>query len=182
MTNFIEQLKPKGTFRFITSTLSAQEKMKQALAISREKYNEVVNALLATGEAELAVYENLVTTAGKTLLAKAVASGLATTNEAVINYQELGSGTTAPAYSDTGLQTPTGATRKAITSLAYSANVVSITAFWAVGEATGTHKEFGTFIGGTSTSNSGTLWNRVAIDQTVASDKALTIDGTITFT
>lgn len=182
MSQFNDTTKPTGTFRFIQSTKKAQQAMQEALAVSREKFKETVDAFLRSGDAELVVYENLVTTVGKTLLAKAVASGLASTTEAKISYQELGTGATAPSYADTGLQTPSGGTRKAITSLAYSANVVSLTAFWAVGEATGTWAEFGTFIGGTETSNSGTLWNRIATSATVASDKALTIDGTIIFT
>lgn len=177
-----EQLKTSGVFAFIQSSQAVQDAMRKAKEISHEYYELVRDGFLANGEAERVVYTNLVTNAGKGLLAKALASGLASVDEAKISYQELGTGATAPSYSDTGLQTPSGATRKAITSLGYSANIISITAFWAVTEATGPWTEFGTFIGGSMTSNSGTLWNRIAISVTVASDKALTIDGTISIT
>ena len=182
MNNFEEKQGITGKFDFITSTQKAADAMQAALKVSRENFIAVRDALIASGDAELATYHNLVVNGGKALVAKAITQDLASVSECKITHQELGTGATAPSYTDTGLQTPSGATRKAITSIGRAANVVSVTSFWAVGEATGTWAEFALFIAGTMTSNSGTLWNRVAVSQVVAADKALTIDGTITFT
>lgn len=123
---------------------------------------------------------NLIPTASRTAIAKALSGGCASLAEIEINYQELGTGTNAPANGDTGLQTASAGTRKTVSSIGYSSNVISITAFWAAAEATGTWREFGLFINGTGSSNSGTLFNRVAINITVGAPDALTLDGTVT--
>lgn len=113
-------------------------------------------------------------------MAKAITGGIATVTEIKITHQELGTGTTTPANGDTGLQTPSAGTRKTISSMAYSSNQMNFTSFWAATEATGTWREFALFINGTGTSNSGTLFNHVAINITVGASDALTIDGTVT--
>lgn len=179
-----ENIAAKGTFRFITAPEWAHRLMQYAREdVGHEAFRKVADMLIHFGIAEQTVYHNLVVTGGKALLVAALAQDLATVSDLRITHQELGTGTNAPSYADTGLQTPAGGTtRKAVSSLGFSANVLSITSFWAVGEATGTWREYGLFIKGTGTSNSGTLWNRVAINQTVAADKALTIDGTVTLT
>ena len=128
------------------------------------------------------VYKNIIPTVSRQQIAKALAGSITLAAEIKVNFQELGTGTNAPANGDTGLQTPTGTTRKALSSAGFSANQLNLTSFWAVGEATGTWREFGSFINGTSTSNSGVLFNRVAINITVTGADALTIDGTITLT
>jgi hypothetical protein len=59
---------------------------------------------------------------------------------------------------------------------------LNVLAVWAAGEATGTWTEYGTFANGTGTSNSGTMFNHVAISETVGAGNSLSVDGTITFT
>jgi len=126
--------------------------------------------------------ENIVVTAGRNQIAKALAVELVAISDIEISHQELGTGTTTPAVGDTGLETPTGGTRKAITSTASSGKQLNITAFWAAGEATGTHEEYGTFINGTGVSNSGVLLNRVLLSSVVVlAANSLTVDGTINF-
>lgn len=127
-------------------------------------------------------YHNLIPTVCRQQIAKALSGGIATVTEIKITHQELGTSTQAPANSDTGLITPTGSTRKIVSSMAYSSNQLNLTSFWAAGEATGTWREFGLFINGTATSNSGTLFNRISINITVAAGNAMTIDGTVTIT
>lgn len=127
-------------------------------------------------------YKNLIPTVSRAQVAKALCGEIASKTEIQISHAELGTSTTAPANGDTGLITPTGATRKAIGSMASSSNIGNFTAFWAATEATGTWREFALFINGTGTSNSGTIFNRVAINVTVSSSDALTIDGTVTIT
>ena len=124
-------------------------------------------------------YHNIVPTVARAQVAKALTANIASVNEVKITHQELGTGTNTPANTDTGLQTPSSGTRKVISSLAYSNNVIALTCFWSAGEATGTWKECATFIDG----NSGNiLFNRIALDVTVSASNALTIDGTVTLT
>ncbi|RME52933.1 hypothetical protein D6783_03340 [Candidatus Woesearchaeota archaeon] len=125
-------------------------------------------------------YTNVITTAGRQKVNEALAGSISAASEAKINYEELGTGTTTPAASDTGLETPDASTRQTISSLGVSGSQLNITSFWSAGSATGTWKEYGCFINGTSTSNSGTLFAHVGIDITVGSSDALTIDGTVT--
>lgn len=127
-------------------------------------------------------YENLIPTVARQQIAKALSANITAVAEIKITHQELGTSTQAPANGDTGLILPTASTRKVISSLAFSTNKVTVTAFWAAGEATGTWREFGTFINGTATSNSGVLFNRIGINVTVSSSQSLTIDGEVTIT
>lgn len=125
---------------------------------------------------------NIIPTVARQQIAKSLANQITTKAEIAINYQELGTGTNVPANGDTGLQTPSAGTRAAISSVGYSANLLTITTFWAAGAATGTWKEMGTFINGTGTSNSGTLFSRIALNVTVGASNALTVDGEVTIT
>ncbi len=120
---------------------------------------------------------NIIPTVSRTAMAAALAGVYSLIGQIIINYQELGTGTNAPSNSDTGLQTPSAGTRKVVSSISQSLNVISLTSFWAATEATGTWREFSLFINGTATSNSGTLFNRVAMNITVASTEAMTLDG-----
>lgn len=126
---------------------------------------------------------NIIPTVGRARLAYILSGQAASLAECEINYQELGTGTSTPANSDTGLQTPAGGTtRKLISSASNSANIMTITSFWAAGEATGTWREFGTFINGTGTTNSGILFSRVGINITIGASQSLVVDGTVTIT
>lgn len=105
------------------------------------------------------VVENLITDAGKALLAQALRDGAALPE---ITYVAVGSSSTAPAAGDTQLGTETF--RKAVTSQAQGAgtNQTVTTAYIAPAEAVGQIEEVGWFAGSASgTANSGTLVARV---------------------
>jgi len=127
-------------------------------------------------------YHNIIPTVARLQIAKMLSANVSTLAETKITHQELGTGTTTPANGDTGLQTPDGTTRKAISSGAYDSNKLNLTCFWSAGEATGTWRELGTFINGSMTSNSGVIFNHVAINVVVGSGNSLTLDGEITIT
>lgn len=127
--------------------------------------------------------ENVVVVGGLTLVASALGNDLTSLTELQLNYQYLGTGTTAPTFNDSALATPTPATWKLLNSSSHSGNVLNITAFWSAGEATGTWEEFATYINGNATAGTGTMFNRLllgAVD--VLASNTLTIDGTVTFT
>jgi hypothetical protein len=115
---------------------------------------------------------NLVATVGRAVIAQRLAND--TTYTGTIKYCALGSNTTAPTSGDIQLGTETF--RKAPTAYADISNKAYITVLFELAEAVGTHKEFGTFIDGSATPNSGQLFSHVAVDWTKASDQTLTID------
>lgn len=126
---------------------------------------------------------NLIPTVAKTAFAAQMA-GDNTTDIGDNLYIALGSNTTAPAAWDTQLWTET--VRKAQSSTTFSWAVVYVTAFFAAWEATGTHREFGLFWNGntttaSATANSGILFSHVSANITVSATETLTATFQITF-
>ena len=99
-------------------------------------------------------------------------------------YIALGSNVTTPAITDTQLGTEV--VRKVQQSTTYSGPVAYISTFFAAWEATGTHREFGLFGNGTTSTasgsaNSGILFSHVAVNITVSATETLTVTFQITF-
>ena len=132
-----------------------------------------------TGEIKrITKYHNLVVTVGRSVIAQRLAGD--NTNSLNVDFGELGSGVTAPANGDTTLETPT--IRKATASATSASNKAFLSYFFLAAEAIGTHKEFGTFIDGTSTIGTGILLSRVTINITKSGTETLTIDVEYTVT
>ena len=130
-----------------------------------------------TGEVERVIEKhNLVATVGRAVLAQRLAGN--TAYSGTINYGALGSSTTAPANGDTQLGTEVF--RKLVSSQAVVSNIAYLSFFYSASEANGTHREFGTFIDGTASANTGQLFTHVAINITKTSTQTLTIDATYT--
>lgn len=132
---------------------------------------------IVTGEVRVIEKKNLITTAGKNYVVSRLMQDGTPLNMR-ITHTALGTGATAPAITDTQLQTETF--RKATASATSSGNVGYLSAYYTAPEVTGTFKEVGLFINGTSTANTGTLFSRVAVDITKSAIETLTIDYTIT--
>lgn len=182
-SDYKENTGMKGEWDFLLSSNETQARMREILETAgREAYYAFVNAGVASGLIRRVHYSNIIPTVSRQQMCKALTGNIAAVTEIKVTHQELGTSTTAPANGDTGLITPTGSTRKTISSSAYSSNQANFTSFWAATEATGTWREFALFMNGTGTSNSGTIFNRVAINITVGASDALTIDGTVTIT
>lgn len=99
-------------------------------------------------------------------------------------YIAVGDDVTPPAAGDTILGNET--TRKLAGSTSFSGAVGSIAAFFASGEATGTHREFGLFGDGNASAagagaDSGILFSHVAVNVAVAAIETLTVTFTLTF-
>lgn len=114
-----------------------------------------------------------------------IAQRLGGTNTFTLNitHGDIGTGTAAPANSDTVLQTPT--TRAAKTSEIISGNVVTVQFFFSdAALANGTYNEFGTFVDGTATLSTGKLFNRVlfgtAYVKAAGEDTTVEVEFTIT--
>jgi len=102
------------------------------------------------------IVKNLIVTAGKGLV-----GDLLIDDESVgLTYHEIGTGTTAPAAGDTGLDTP--AARKGWTTRDRSSSVLTLSVFYAAAECTYAIEEAGVFGGAaaSATLGSGVLFSR----------------------
>jgi hypothetical protein len=101
------------------------------------------------------VGHNLIATVGRQALAKRL--GNDTTYTGIINYGALGSSSTAAANADTQLGTEVF--RKTTASTSNTTNQAFIDFFYSKADTNGTYQEFGTFIDGTGSANSGQLFS-----------------------
>lgn len=121
---------------------------------------------------------NMFVTAGKNNIASALA-GSAVANKGKITYCAMGTGSTAPALSDTKLQTEIG--RKLVSVRSSSGNVATFQTFFTTSEVVGTLREAGLFgDDATATTDSGALFCRTAINRTKSSSDTLTLTWAIT--
>jgi hypothetical protein len=130
-----------------------------------------------TGEKKVFTKKNLITNAGKNYILKRLGADQFVPGMR-FSHCALGTGTTAPTINDTQLQTEIY--RNNMASASDNINVGYWSAFYTATETTGAYKEFGIFINGTSTANSGTLFSRVSINITKSNVESLTIDYQLT--
>lgn len=110
---------------------------------------------------------------------------LAGTNTYTLNitHGDIGTGSTAPAASDTALTTAVA--RTPVTLANVSSNTVTFSFFFADGDlANGTYKEFGCFVDGTATVSTGKIFNHVlfASNLVKATGEDITVGVTFTLT
>lgn len=96
----------------------------------------------------------------------------------IINYGAVGTSAASPAATDTTLTAEVA--RVVPDDNSRSANVTTITFYYDTATGNGLLKEFGAFIDGTASANTGTLFDRVNIDVTKTSLNSLIITLTIT--
>jgi len=102
--------------------------------------------------------DNVICNAGFNTLARRLCND--TTYTGYINKMALGTGSPTPAATDTQLTTETY--RNTTASGTASSNIAYCTAYFTETECNGTYTEFGNFIDGTGTANSGQLWSHIA--------------------
>jgi hypothetical protein len=102
--------------------------------------------------------KNVICNAGFNAIAKRLCND--NTYTGYINKMALGTGSPTPAASDTELDTETY--RNTTASSTSSSNVAYLTAYFTETECNGTYTEFGNFIDGTTTPDSGQLWSHIA--------------------
>ncbi len=102
---------------------------------------------------------NLITTAGRTVLARRLAGN--TTYTGSINYGLLGT-QVSPSPSNSSTQLGTEVFRKLASSLAYDNNIAYVDFFYTAGDTNGTYTEFGNVIDGTASVNTGQLFSYIA--------------------
>lgn len=120
----------------------------------REKYLELVSALRQSFLVREYKITNLITTVGRATIAQRLAND--TTYTGIINYGALGSDNTAVTNADTTLGTEVF--RKVVASASDSDNVAFIDFFYSKADTNGTYEEFGTFIDGTGSADTGQMF------------------------
>lgn len=143
-----------------------------------QKYQELLNALRAFIVREYAV-ENIIVTEGRAVLAARLAND--TTYTGIINYGALGSGSTTPTNADSQLTTEVF--RKVVASASDTDNVAFIDFFYSKADTNGTYNEFGTFIDGTGSANSGQMFTHALTGGwTKTSSESMTVSCQYTIT
>lgn len=146
-------------------------------ATHREKYLELVGELRRLFQVREYVVENLIATVGRSVLCQRLAN--TTTYTGIINYGALGSSATAVANGDTQLGTEVF--RKVTASTSYSTNNAFIDFFYSKSDTNGTYQEFGTFIDGTGSANTGQLFTHALTGGwTKSSSESMTVSAQYT--
>lgn len=124
------------------------------------------------------LYKNLMPTVGRNVIATRLA-GSGSDGDLTISFGAVGTNISAPVSGNTVLGTELD--RSAVSLISASGNTVNVRVFFGAGDAIGTLKEYGLF-GGNSASSSvdtGTLFQHVAINITKSSSETLTIESNI---
>jgi len=130
--------------------------------------------------------KNRVPTVGLEAIAAQFGSSSITTDIGDNLYIAVGDDATATSAGDTALGNETA--RKAIASKnSATSGVASIAVLFAAGEATGTHREFGLFGNGNTTTASGSadtgiLYSLSVVNVTISASETLTVTVELTFT
>lgn len=120
--------------------------------------------------------ENVTVTVGRSVLAQRLSG--TTTYTGVVNYGALGTNNTAPVVGNTTLGTETY--RKALSSGTFSSNIAYLENFYTASEVSGTFEEYGFFIDGTGSANTGQLFNRFTQTVTKSVTETLNVQSQIT--
>ena len=130
------------------------EAYKQKLAQHREVYKSMVRELSRLFKVREYAVENIIVTVGRAVLAQRLAND--TTYTGIINYGALGSDNTTPVNGNTTLGTEVF--RKVTASTSDTDNIAFIDFFYSKADTNGTYEEFGTFIDGTASADTGQMF------------------------
>jgi len=142
-----------------------------------EEYRFLVEKLERLFKTRELVVENITTTVGRSVLAQRL--GGDTTYTGTVNYTALGDDNTAAVVGDATLGNETS--RKLLSSGTDASNIAYLETFFGATEAVDTHEEFGMFIDGTSSADTGQLFNRFTSTVTKSNTETLNVQSIITF-
>lgn len=138
-------------------TEAQREKNKEILK-KRDKDQSVMKDYQLGVLVNADIKQNVVCNAGLEAITKLLTGDTTYTGE--VNKMALGTGTTGSASAtDTALETETY--RNDTASGTDDSNIAYLTAYFTEGEVNGTFTEFGNFIDGTATADSGQLWTHL---------------------
>jgi len=142
----------------------------------REKYLELIGKLKQFIIREYKI-TNLITTVGRATIAQRLAND--TTYTGIINYGALGTSTTAVSNADTTLGAEVF--RKVVASASDTDNIAYIDFFYSKSDTNGTYEEFGTFIDGTASADTGQMFTHALTGGWVkTSSESMTVSCTYT--
>lgn len=142
-----------------------------------QEYRSYVEELERRFKTRELIVENITTTVGRSALAQRL--GGDTTYTAIVNYTALGTDNTAPVVGDATLGTETY--RKALSSGTDLNNVAYLETFFTASEVSGTFEEYGMFIDGTGTVDTGQLFNRFTATNAKAVTETMNVQSIVTF-
>lgn len=167
----IELNKKKRWEAIVNKTMSI--KLANDLAEEYSYFIDQLNRKYLTNEIYV---ENVTCTVGRAAIADVVAG--VGTYTGVANYCAVGTGTAAASEANTQLATETF--RKLTSTGVNASNIIIIETFFEPGEATATLEEYGYFIDGTASANSGQLLNRFTQTTTKTAIESLNVRSLIT--
>lgn len=143
-----------------------------AIDISPELFEQKIQRLKQLCDFKEKTFKNQVVSVGRQCFAGRLVGE--TTYTGIINYGALGTGSTAISDSDTVLDTEVK--RKAVATRSRTGTSVTVRFFFTKSDTNGTYEEFGTFIDGSASADSGQLFNRVLTGGwTKSSSETLTV-------
>lgn len=155
--------KPVGIVKFETRKIvgtRAQEidrELKTAVLIPRRRFVALIKELDSLCPAKTSVICNLVVQAGRNVLAGILNGELTYTG--IINYGALGTSATAVTSGDTTLGAEVK--RKQVATRTRSGSQINFDFYYSKSDVNGTFEEFGMFIDGTATVDTGQMFNHL---------------------
>ena len=147
-------------------------------------YRYLTNELKKSCHYEQAVVNNLVVLAGRAVIAQRL--GNTNTYSLNITHGALGTSTTSPTASDTTLGAEVNRVETASNDVSDASNgIVVVSFFWSKASFTDSNvNEFGTFIDGSASVDTGELFSHVLFSTTIdkTAQKTITVDATYTIT
>lgn len=140
------------------------------------EYRDMIGQLEQNFKLREVVIENITTTVGRAVLAQRL--GGDTTYTGTVNYTALGSNNTAAVVGDATLGTEVY--RKALSSGTDASNISYLETFFTAAETSGTYEEYGMFIDGTGSANTGQLFNRFVSTIVKSVTETLNVQSVIT--
>jgi len=162
---------------FRQKLISSGKATREALRSNWEDYSKYLSLLHRNFLLREFVIENITCTVGRAVLAQRL--GGDTTFTGTVTHTALGTDNTAAVVGDTLLGTETF--RKALSSGTDSSNVAFLETFFSAAEVNGTFEEYGMFIDGTGSVDTGQLFNRFVQTVTKSNTESLNVQSTITF-
>jgi hypothetical protein len=131
--------------------------LSSARGVPSDYYRRLVKELQQIGGGPITVKHNLVVLASRAEMTKRLAGTAAYSG--AINYGALGTGSTAVSDSDTALDTEVA--RKLYATRTQTDDSLVLDFYYSKADTNGTYQEFGAFIDGESSVDTGLLFNRV---------------------
>lgn len=176
LQNLIEGIRHKREYLLKSSAILTPKKMERLLLDLHDEYTYLIRKLHDAFLLRQYHVNNITCTVGRSVLAQRLAG--INTYSGNITHTAIGTGTTAVAIGDTQLTTEVY--RKALSSGAFISNVSYIETFFSALETSGNYKEFGNFIDGSASANTGQLVNHFL--QTISKSTSETMNVQSIFT